>query len=388
MNGTRGFSIGVALMVLVAALRVSAAPPNDLFNSAISLEGASGTTSGTNVEATREAGEPRIDDYDGGRSVWWRWTAPAAGVMMLSTFESDFDTILGVYTGAAVSSLELVAENDDPDEGDGLHSVVTFRAVAGTTYHIVVDGVDDEFGAENGSIVLSWFVSSNVLLNDQFADRIRLDGSEGKVRASSVGATREAGEPNHGDGDGTKSLWWSWVAPADGSAVLNTSGSTFDTLLAVYTGASLSSLVLVTENDDSEDTDDFTSAVRFRAIGGTEYQIAVDGFEDESGLVSLAWSFRGDDENIRFLRGDCDGDGAVNITDAVCTLEWLFQGGAEPECAVTTNADGLGAVDLTDPVYLLTYLFRGGPAPAAPFPECGLASAEEIGCWMPPSHCR
>jgi hypothetical protein len=387
MNGTRGFSIWVALMVLVAALRVSAAPPNDLFVSAIPLEGASGMTIGTNMEATREAGEPRIDDYDGGRSVWWRWTAPAAGVMTLSTFWSGFDTILGVYTGAAVSSLELVAENDDPDEGDGLHSVLAFRAVAGTAYHIVVDGVD-EFGAENPSIVLSWFVSSGDLsVNDDFANRIRLDGSEGKAHASSVGATREAGEPNHGDGDGTRSLWWSWVAPGNGTGVLNTSRSTFDTLLAVYTGASLASLALVAENDDYDATA-ITSALRFRAVGGTEYQIAVDGFEDESGIVVLAWSFRGDDENPRFVRGDCNNDGAVNITDAVCTLEWLFQGGAEPECAVTTNADGLGAVDLTDPVYLLTYLFRGGPAPAAPFPECGLASAEEIGCWMPPSHCR
>jgi hypothetical protein len=376
-------------MVLVAALRVSAAPPNDLFTGAISLGGASGTTSGTNVGATREAGEPRIDGYEGGRSVWWRWTAPATGEMTLSTFESDFDTILGVYTGTTVSSLELVAENDDPEEGDGLHSVVAFSAVAGRTYHLVVDGVDDEFGSESGNIVLSWLLSSGgPPVNDHFANRIRLDGSEGQVRASSAGATREAGEPDHVQSDGSRSVWWSWVAPSDGIAVLDTSGSTFDTLLAVYTGASLASLVLVAENDDNDATDDFTSALRFRAVGGTEYQIAVDGFEDESGIVSLAWSFRGDDENIRFLRGDCDGDGAVNITDALCTLEWLFQGGAEPECAVTTNADGLGAVDLTDPVYLLTYLFRGGPAPAAPFPECGLAPAEETGCWMPPSHCR
>ena len=391
MNGTRGFSIWVALVALVATLRVSAAPPNDLFARATSLEGASGTTRGTNAGATREAGEPEIDGYEGGRSVWWRWTAPVTEEATFHTFGSDFDTILGVYSGTAVSSLQLVAENDDPEEMEALQSVVTFHAVAGTTYHVAVDGVDGDFGAESGNIVLGWLMSSAGPANDRFANRIRIEGPEGQVLGSNVGATREAGEPDHVESGGTSSLWWSWVAPGNGTGMLDTSGSTFDTVLAVYTGASLGNLVLVAENDDSEGTDDTTSAVLFRAIGGTEYQIAVDGFEDEWGNVTLAWLFIPDEENPRFIRGDCDGDGAVNITDAVCTLEWLFRGGAEPECAAATNADGLGVVDVTDPVYLLSHLFRGGPPPVAPFPECGPGtpgSDEQIGCWMPPSHCR
>ena len=39
----------------------------------------------------------------------------------------------------------------------------------------------------------------------------------------------------------------------------------------------------------------------------------------------------------RFLRGDCNDNGTVDISDAVCTLEWLFLGRAAPGCVAATN---------------------------------------------------
>ena len=50
---------------------------------------------------------------------------------------SDFDTLLGVYTGSAVNALTEIASNDD---NGGPQSKVQFSAVAGTTYYIAVDG--------------------------------------------------------------------------------------------------------------------------------------------------------------------------------------------------------------------------------------------------------
>ena len=89
----------------------------------------------------------------------------------------------------------------------------------------------------------------------------------------------------------------------------------------------------------------------------------------------------------RFRRGDCNDDGTVDISDAVCILEWLFLGSDTPGCIAVTNVDGNGQVDITDPIYLLTHLFLGGPAPVEPFPECGPGSPadEEIGCETPPA---
>jgi hypothetical protein len=91
----------------------------------------------------------------------------------------------------------------------------------------------------------------------------------------------------------------------------------------------------------------------------------------------------------RFLRGDCNDDGDIDLADAVCILDWLFLGEATPGCVAVTNADGVGPVDLTDPIYLLTHLFRGGPAPVAPYPGCGIGTLpeDEGTCETPPENC-
>jgi hypothetical protein len=390
---------------------ISGSPANDDFDAGLVLEGPSGRAVGVNLGATREPGEPMIDSNDGGASVWWRWTAPQSGTVTVHTFGSNFDTLLGVYTGTAVGALTLVAENDDAGVGGGggvpkrpapcrpprpgcgpppstsSQSRVDFEATAGTLYHFAVDGYD----GESGNIMLTWVpASAGTPGNDPFAARIRLEGPEGFVLGRNEGATREAGEPDHAGSGGSASVWWSWVAPGDGTGEIGTFGSTFDTVLSVYTGTSVDGLVLVVENDDDEATGDVASFVRFRITAGTEYQIAVDGYDGESGIVALGWSFTPGVENPQFIRGDCDSNGNVNISDAVCALGWLFQGEAEPECIAATNSDGMGGVDLTDPIYLLTYLFLGGSQPVEPFIGCGPGTETDaqIGCWMPPAGCR
>ncbi|MFN0057006.1 MAG: dockerin type I repeat-containing protein [Planctomycetota bacterium] len=69
-----------------------------------------------------------------------------------------------------------------------------------------------------------------------------------------------------------------------------------------------------------------------------------------------------------FLRGDTNGDSAINIGDAVATLSFLFSGGATPTCADAADVNDDGAINIADAVSLLSFLFSGGPAPAAPFP--------------------
>ncbi|OWY61755.1 hypothetical protein B7486_62105, partial [cyanobacterium TDX16] len=109
---------GVVLLGLLAGTGVAAAAPpsNDDFADATVL-GASGSLTGSNVDATSEAGEPDHGITANGidASVWYRWTAPADGFLVVSTRGSDFDTVVGVYTGAAVNALSLVEQNDDTD---------------------------------------------------------------------------------------------------------------------------------------------------------------------------------------------------------------------------------------------------------------------------------
>lgn len=119
--------------------------------------------------------------------------------------------------------------------------------------------------------------------NDAFANSTILAGTT--ATGYNVAATKEPGEPAHGGIAGGKSVWWTWTAPNDGIVALNTVGSSFDTLLGVYTGTAVNSLTLVAGNDDSGGT--LASAVRFFAQTGTLYQIAVDGYGAAAGSIRL-----------------------------------------------------------------------------------------------------
>ena len=71
---------------------------------------------------------------------------------------------------------------------------------------------------------------------------------------------------------------------------IDTIGSSFDTLLAVYIGNSVSNLSVVVSNDDIDGANNRQSRVTFTPTIGTTYHIAVDGFGGASGLVQLNWN--------------------------------------------------------------------------------------------------
>ena len=249
---------------------------NDQFANRFQIPAAGGTVTGSNASATKESGEPNHGNVSGGKSVWWTWTAPSSGLVSVSLDGSSFDTTLGIYQGTAVNSLTSVAQDDE--SGAGSSSRVIFNATAGVAYQIAVDGY---FGA-SGNIKLT---VKPGLLNDAFANRLQLIGSLDYVIGSNVGATWEAGEPYHWQTTGEQSVWWQWQAPASGLVTISTAGSSFDTILAAYTGTSMLSLSLVANNDDYGSG--ATSQISFVATSGTVYQIAVDGYGLASGSISL-----------------------------------------------------------------------------------------------------
>ncbi len=270
-----------------ATLTVTApAPANNNFASAITISGTAATVTGSSVNANKELGEPLHAGFAGGRSVWWSWTAPSNLKVNLSTFGSSYDTLLGVYTGATVSTLTTIAGNDD-DPAGGRTSALSFNAVAGTTYKIAVDG----YGGASGSIVLALSTSAAPVapVNDNFANAINLVGPTLNWTGSNVNATKEAGEPNHaGRTSAGASIWFTWTATATKTVSINTHGSNFDTILAVYTGTALTGLTAVASNDDDSANGTLTSAVSFNAVAGTTYRIAVAGYAARTGAISLS----------------------------------------------------------------------------------------------------
>lgn len=359
---------GAAAGRVVLNLRQYQAGPlhaNDDFEHAPPISAPFLTVVGNNIGATRQSGEPAHGTAPQGRSVWWTWTAPADGPVTISTTNSQFDTILGVYTGTSVDALSLVAENDDIDPGRR-QSSVTFQAAAGVVYRIAVDGYGNQIGfvsltispgadapsapqiqqapadqtrfasgagggtnvsfrvvatgtlplsyqwlrngtnlpgATNDSLTITNAVASDagayqvavsnafgittsraaaltvfgVPFNDAFGSRVLLTGISNVVRGSVLEAGKELNEPRHGGETGGRSVWWQWTAPVSGLVEVHTFGSSFDTLLGVYTGSAPGSLTMIAENDDMVSDTAFASRVLFNAVAGQDYQIAVDG---------------------------------------------------------------------------------------------------------------
>ncbi len=126
--------------------------------------------------------------------------------------------------------------------------------------------------------------------NDDFVNAEWLAGTEGMVMGTNSLASVQPGEPRHAGNPGGSSLWWKWKAPVDGSLLVSTEGSSFDTLLAAYTGTLVNALTPVAFNDDAFEASGF-SKVQFPVRAQTLYHIAVDGYNAATGVVNIAYAF-------------------------------------------------------------------------------------------------
>jgi len=79
-----------------------------------------------------------------------------------------------------------------------------------------------------------------------------------------------------------------------------------------------------------------------------------------------------DKQAPEFRRGDPDGSGSLDLTDAVFILNYLFLAGTRPSCIDAADTDDSGSLDLTDAVYSLNFQFLAGPPFPFPGPiDCG-----------------
>lgn len=132
--------LGASVALAILAGPASAQPTNDDFANATSVATVPSFDSADVTDATLEPGEPDEDCAPVANTVWYALTLDAATEVAVDTEGSDYDTVLGVYTGTDVGDLELVTCNDDDL---GLQARVAFAAEAGTTYWIQVAAFDE-----------------------------------------------------------------------------------------------------------------------------------------------------------------------------------------------------------------------------------------------------
>ncbi len=142
VDGYDGDSGSIMLHLVLGS--ATAVPANDNFANRVVLTGSNPSSSRSNRGATLELGEPLHDASYGGKSIWWRWTAPGPGFVTVDTIGSLCDTLLAVYTGSALSDLVEVASDDE--SGGNYTSRVKFTTKSNVTYQIAVDGYDDDAG--------------------------------------------------------------------------------------------------------------------------------------------------------------------------------------------------------------------------------------------------
>lgn len=265
-----------------------AAPANDAFEARQALAGPLPiAVSGSNVGATSEPGEP-VHSFESpaGHSVWFSWQAQESGWVTVGTCGSDFGTLLGVYAGSTIFGLERVASAKEGPEAASCApagSQITFRAVAGTSYSIEVDGNLSPMSPpqKEGTIALQ-IAAVAPPANDAFAATQTVtsesleNGAFFRVDVPGFNwyATAEPAEPALGAG---ASVWYSWTAPASGQAKVTAVAASMSPAIGIYTGSAVGALAPVAASPL------YPPEQSFAAVAGTTYRIAVAG-QAESGL--------------------------------------------------------------------------------------------------------
>jgi len=312
-----GLGKGMSSSIATNSLRTLSVPINDDWPGSQIPAELPISRAGTNIDATFQTGEPDLLSLGSTHTVWFNWSSPIDGTVYIDTCTTDFDTILGVYTGDNLTSLSEVGSNDDGCiSGNG--SVVQFTASISVEYTFQIAGYGDSMG--NFTLNLDTVdpapsptptetpsgtpeetpaetptetpteTPAPTLTNDNFASPATIALDDYINIDSLAPATTETGEPDLilGKFTVTHSLWYTFTPDSTVDVSLDTCAYNADTLLAIYTGSDINSLVKVTENEWGCQSNN-GSRVYFHATSGVTYliQLSISNDSPLNGPITL-----------------------------------------------------------------------------------------------------
>lgn len=232
----------------------------------------------------------------------------------------------------------------------------------------------------------------NTLMNLFYTPTMYFDGGNevyvGASQTSMINAIVTCGEYEVYDIDLSVSVAWLGNAQVEVTVVIknnhfvNTAPETPTTPGGPAIGVSGSEIPLTMETTDF----DIHNLWYMFDFGNDEFSEWIGPFESgEAATYNHIWYTYGEDFSYRVKakdeyddetdwspynyidivqRGDANGDGSVNIGDAVFLISYIFKGGAAPDPIDRADANCDYSVNIGDAVFVINYIFGGGPAPS------------------------
>src|SRR5436190_16610231 len=124
--------------------------------------------------------------------------------------------------------------------------------------------------------------------NDNFTNAFKMPPDGATVLATNNYASLEPGEPVHDRlPSAAASVWWTWSPAVTTNVLIDLAGSSFDAVLAVYTGTTVTNLMSVAAST-RDVVNNLKAHVNFDANAGVTYRIAVAGYNtNEVGDIRL-----------------------------------------------------------------------------------------------------
>lgn len=245
---------------------------------------------GLNTFTTVGATNDGLDNFGGANTscfavnnldVWFSFAATTTQMIVAETCGySTYDSKLAAYNTGDCTMLGNATRLACQDDNCGRQERITFAVTSGNNYLIRVGGAVNNFG--NGVLVIR-------PLNDECAAATTVNN--GLTVINTFNASNSAGAPLcRPDEDMTGDVWLNYTATHTGLTHFSTCGTTWDTILAVYTGA-CGALANVAGGCN----DDYTacgagsrqSQADVNTTAGTVYRVRLGGFRGAQGFAIL-----------------------------------------------------------------------------------------------------
>jgi hypothetical protein len=217
-----------------------------------------------------------------GKGVWFSYTPPANALVTVSTAGSSSDTVIQVFTGSC-GSLKRVAYGCNDDNGpaqSGTSASVVFSALANTKYYILAGG----YAGLSGTLQIS---ATAGLVNDPCSGALPL--MYGVPFTMDTSAASSAGDPAAScSAYLSNAVWFRFASPVTAPVLVSTCGSTYDTVLQVFSG-SCGSLAPVVCNDDYGPGCPASrqASLSFNATAATTYYMLAGGYFGATGTLTV-----------------------------------------------------------------------------------------------------